>query len=213
MTKISKNKTITKSDQGNSELSSLTKNRHIAPYLSQNYFMDYAPLFNAMANNNILSDANLAIHKMSDPKNDNPYTVSQSDNCHTANEILQYQLIRHVGLESVDQKQNLISALTKTLQEAGYPQDKIDATLTSFNTEVTIEEFTSDFSNSHVLRAMAFPNAKAFRAALHDIKQNRPKKNYEIELSPKYLLALAKAGLYIVSYSPHFFTKREKRHI
>ena len=77
--------------------------------------------------------------------------------------------------EAVDQKENLISALTKILLEAGYAQEKVDQTLTSFNTDVTIQEFTSYYNNAHVFKSMGFPNAKVFQAALQDIKQNRPK--------------------------------------
>ena len=113
-----------------SEEKSLTQNRHIAPFLSQNFFMDYSPLFNCMANNSTLSDATNKIHKMSDPENDNPYTSTQADNARTAAEILQYQFVRHLGVETVvNQKQNLLSTLNTILQEAGYPQDKIDSTL------------------------------------------------------------------------------------
>ena len=41
---------------------------------------------------------------------------------------------------------------------------------------------------------MAFPNAKAFRAAFKDVKQNRPKKNYLVKLTARYLLSLLKAN-------------------
>ena len=199
MTKINKRITITQNKtasvkcQENSELA-IQKNKYLAPFLSENYFMDYAPLFNSFTNNNILSDATDKIHKMTDPSNPNPYTSTQADNCRAANEILEYQFCKHLGIEAVDQKQNLITALKTILQEAGYPQDKIDATLTSFNTEVTIEEFTSDYNNSHVIKSMGFPNAKAFRAVLQDIKQNRPKKYFEVELTPQYLLSLIKGN-------------------
>ena len=156
--------------------------------------MDYSPLFNSMTNNSVLRDATEKLHKMSDPNTKNPYTSTQADNCRTASEILEYQFMRHLGIENVDQKQNLLTALTKILQEEGYPQDKIDATLTTFNQDVTIAEFTSDYNNSHVLKSMAFPNSKAFRAAIKDLKQNRPRKYYEIELSPQYLLSLLKSN-------------------
>ena len=201
MTKINKKPSITDNKIApveclkNSEIS-LKNNRNIAPFLPRNFFMDYAPLFNSFAYNNVLTEATNKIHKMSSD-DQNPYTSSQSDNHHTATEILQFQFARHVGImaaEAVDQKENLISALTKILLEAGYAQDKVDQTLTSFNTDVTIQEFTSYYHNTHVFKSMGFPNAKAFQAALQDIKQNRPKKNFEVELSPQYLLSLIKAN-------------------
>ena len=141
MTKINKKPSITDNKIApveclkNSEIS-LKNNRNIAPFLSRNFFMDYAPLFNSFAYNNVLTEATNKIHKMSSD-DQNPYTSSQSDNHHTATEILQFQFARHVGImaaEAVDQKENLISALTKILLEAGYAQDKVDQTLTSFNT-------------------------------------------------------------------------------
>ena len=195
MTKISKKPpsiTDNKTAPENAE-NSLLKNRHISPYLSSNYFLDYAPLFNEFAYSNKLTDANNKIHRMisDDP---NPYTCSQSDNHHTAQEILEFQFANHLGIMAVDQKQNLISALNKILREAGYEQDKVEKTLKTFNTDVTIEEFTSYFHNAHVFKSMAFPTAKAFQAALQDIKQNRPKKTFEIELSPQYLLSLIKSN-------------------
>lgn len=195
MTKINKKPSITDNKIAPVEIS-LKNNKHIAPFLSRNFFMDYAPLYNSFAYNDILTEATNKIHRMSsdDP---NPYTSCQSDNHHTATEILQFQFARHVGImasEAVDQKENLISALTKILLEAGYAQEKVDQTLTSFNTDVTIQEFTSYYNNAHVFKSMGFPNAKVFQAALQDIKQNRPKKTFDIELNPKYLLSLIKSN-------------------
>ena len=161
----------------------------IDPHLTKTYHLRYGPLFTLHTQNRHIRHALTVIQKMSNNLSD-PLVSNPADNARSAIEILEHEFVLSgINSEKSKQTDNLLRVLKRSLQKAGYSDDKIKETLSGFDEKVTIGEYLCNFQHIPLVKALCFPNLETFKAYYREtaLADKRSKQRLELQLTPRLL--------------------------
>ena len=168
-----------------------------------NYHFNYTGVFNTLSTDPHVRTAYKKLHEMAKP-NTNELICNSAENSRTAEETINFHFVRK-ALEGKNVRgSNLVEILKKVMTESGFPTEKVEAAVGSFDPNLSVETYYKQYSNIHIVRSRAFSSYAALSAFANGPTKAvaRGHRRYEMKITAPVILSLINSNQTLLSDGP-----------